>query len=161
MTVQIQIRRGTASLWTSTNPTLAEGEIGEETDTRKAKIGDGTTAWNSLSYWIDPNGGGAIIETGTFSAPSTISGAISVPSDQRARVYLKGNASLVTVTSIGNGSGTQELYLYGCDDANRIKLSALSNLILSGEWQSGIDSQICLHWSASRAKWIEDHRNGV
>ncbi len=54
MTVQIQLRRGTASLWTSTNPVLAEGEVGEETDTKKAKIGDGVTAWVSLPYWVNP-----------------------------------------------------------------------------------------------------------
>jgi hypothetical protein len=49
---QIQVRRGTASQWTSTNPTLASGEFGFETDTGKAKIGNGATAWNSLAYAI-------------------------------------------------------------------------------------------------------------
>lgn len=47
---QIQVRRGTASQWTSTNPTLAAGEWGFETDTGKVKIGNGSTAWTSLSY---------------------------------------------------------------------------------------------------------------
>ena len=46
----IQIRRGTASQWTSANPTLAAGEWGLETDTLKTKIGDGSTAWASLAY---------------------------------------------------------------------------------------------------------------
>jgi hypothetical protein len=46
----IQIRRGTASQWTSANPTLASGEQGFETDTGKVKIGNGSTAWNSLAY---------------------------------------------------------------------------------------------------------------
>ncbi|SFS30851.1 hyaluronate lyase N-terminal domain-containing protein [Lutibacter maritimus] len=46
----IQIRRGTAALWTSRNPTLAEGEEGYETDTGKEKRGDGVTAWNDLQY---------------------------------------------------------------------------------------------------------------
>jgi len=49
-TVRIQVRRGTASEWTSVNPTLAAGELGVETDTRKIKIGTGSTAWTSLSY---------------------------------------------------------------------------------------------------------------
>jgi hypothetical protein len=49
-TVRIQVRRGTASEWTSANPTLAAGEMGVETDTRKIKIGTGSTAWTSLSY---------------------------------------------------------------------------------------------------------------
>lgn len=46
----IQIRRGTASQWSSTNPVLADGELGFETDTKKGKLGDGSTAWNSLTY---------------------------------------------------------------------------------------------------------------
>ena len=49
----IQIRRDTASNWTSANPTLAQGEMGYETDTDKVKIGDGSTAWTSLGYVID------------------------------------------------------------------------------------------------------------
>lgn len=48
---QIQVRRGTASQWTSTNPVLAAGEWGYESDTNKAKIGNGSSAWNSLSYF--------------------------------------------------------------------------------------------------------------
>lgn len=40
----------TAANWTSGNPTLAAGKIGVETDTGKFKVGDGSTAWNSLLY---------------------------------------------------------------------------------------------------------------
>jgi hypothetical protein len=47
----IKVRRSTASTWTSTNPTLASGEAGLESDTGKLKYGDGSTAWNSLSYF--------------------------------------------------------------------------------------------------------------
>ncbi len=46
----IKLRRGTAAAWTGANPTLAAGEPGYETDTGKIKIGDGSTAWNSLAY---------------------------------------------------------------------------------------------------------------
>jgi hypothetical protein len=46
----IQVRRDTASNWTSTNPTLAAGEIGLETDTLKLKVGNGSAAWTSLAY---------------------------------------------------------------------------------------------------------------
>jgi len=49
----IQIRRDTAANWTSANPTLAQGELGAEIDTNKVKIGDASTAWNSLDYLID------------------------------------------------------------------------------------------------------------
>ena len=50
MAVQIQLRNDTAANWTSNNPVLAQGEMGLETDTRYFKMGNGTTAWNSLSY---------------------------------------------------------------------------------------------------------------
>jgi len=50
MAIQIQFRRGLASLWTSTNPILAEGELGLELDTHKQKIGDGIHHWNDLAY---------------------------------------------------------------------------------------------------------------
>jgi hypothetical protein len=46
----IKVRRDSAADWTSTNPTLAEGEHGYETDTGKFKIGTGSTAWTSLVY---------------------------------------------------------------------------------------------------------------
>lgn len=58
----IQLRRDTAANWTSANPVLAAGQPGFETDTRKWKVGDGTTAWNSLAYmggtaaWADITG---------------------------------------------------------------------------------------------------------
>ena len=54
----MRVRRGTAANWTSTDPVLYSGQIGWETDTRKFKVGDGTTAWSSLSYSASGGGGG-------------------------------------------------------------------------------------------------------
>ena len=54
----MRIRRGTAANWTSTDPVLYDGQIGWETDTRKFKVGDGSTAWTSLSYSASGGGGG-------------------------------------------------------------------------------------------------------
>ena len=53
MATRMQQRRGTAAQWTAANPVLGAGEIGFETDTNKFKIGNGSTAWASLSYFID------------------------------------------------------------------------------------------------------------
>lgn len=47
---QIQARHDTFANWASVNPVLALGEFGFETDTKKMKLGDGSTAWNSLAY---------------------------------------------------------------------------------------------------------------
>lgn len=46
----IQIRRDTAANWTASNPVLASGEMGYESNTNKFKFGDGSTAWTSLNY---------------------------------------------------------------------------------------------------------------
>jgi hypothetical protein len=79
---QVQVRRGTASEWTSANPTLASGEWGLETDTLKVKIGNGSTAWNSLAYQGAGTvtsitagtglSGGTITSTGTIAIDSTV-----------------------------------------------------------------------------------------
>ena len=76
---QIQVRRGTASQWTSTNPTLASGEWGFETDTGKVKIGNGSTAWNSLGY----TGAGDIegVTAGTGLSGGGTSGTVTVSID--------------------------------------------------------------------------------
>lgn len=50
MATRLQLRRDTATNWTSANPILLEGEMAVETDTGKFKVGDGTTAWTSLVY---------------------------------------------------------------------------------------------------------------
>jgi hypothetical protein len=77
MAVQIQMRRDTASNWTSSNPTLAAGEWGLETDTAKFKIGTGSAAWTALGYSslpsnVLPLAGGAM--TGAITTNSTFDG---------------------------------------------------------------------------------------
>ena len=52
-----QIRRGTSTYLTSTNPTLKSGELCLETDTNKLKVGDGRTSWTSLDYLTSGGGG--------------------------------------------------------------------------------------------------------
>ena len=52
-TARIRLRRDTAANWTAENPVLLAGEMGIETDTRKYKVGNGTLAWSSLSYYIE------------------------------------------------------------------------------------------------------------
>lgn len=76
---QIQVRRGTAAQWTSANPTLAAGEWGYETDTAKVKIGNGSTAWNSLGY----QGAGDIegVTAGTGLSGGGTSGTVTVSID--------------------------------------------------------------------------------
>lgn len=50
MSVRLQFRRGTASEWFDADTVLGEAEIGYEIDTKKIKVGNGSTSWNSLNY---------------------------------------------------------------------------------------------------------------
>lgn len=77
---QIQVRRGTASQWTSTNPTLAAGEFGFETDTNKIKCGTGTTAWTSLPY-LNNDGDITGVTAGTGISGGGTSGTVTVSID--------------------------------------------------------------------------------
>lgn len=68
MAVRFQLRRDTAANWASANSVLALGEPGVETDTLKVKVGDGSTAWNSLAYSITKD------FTDLTSKPTTLAG---------------------------------------------------------------------------------------
>ncbi len=48
--IRLKMRGRLAADWTSGNEVLLAREMGLETDTRRFKFGDGTTAWNSLPY---------------------------------------------------------------------------------------------------------------
>jgi hypothetical protein len=77
----MQQRRGTAAEWTSANTVLSAGEIGFETDTSKFKIGDGTTAWNSLPYFVNADD----IESGLLDTDEVSEGTTNLYfTDQRA-----------------------------------------------------------------------------
>ena len=55
MATRIKLRRDTAANWLSSNPILAQGETGFETDSRAMKLGDGTTRWADLKYAVTGN----------------------------------------------------------------------------------------------------------
>jgi len=75
---KIQIRRDTAANWTSANPTLAQGELGLETDTSKIKAGTGSTAWTSLGYYtLGVSGVPAASITGTISQSQLAAEAVN------------------------------------------------------------------------------------
>jgi hypothetical protein len=75
--VTIQLRRDTAANWTSANPTLASGELGYETDTGNFKIGNGSTAWASLSYNPVSLAGTQTLTNKTLTTPTLTSPTIS------------------------------------------------------------------------------------
>jgi hypothetical protein len=76
----IQIKRGTATAWTSANPTLNAGEMGFESDTKKMKVGDGSTAWTSLAY-TTTDGDISGVTAGTGLSGGGNSGAVTLAID--------------------------------------------------------------------------------
>lgn len=75
---KIQLRRDTASNWSTNNPTPSAGEPCFETDTGKLKIGDGSTKYNDLAY---QGGGSASDNMVTTNTAQTISGLKTFTND--------------------------------------------------------------------------------
>jgi hypothetical protein len=82
-------RRGTAADWSSSNPVLATGEIGFETDNSQFKIGDGVNQWNDLAYFVNADGISGTLgdyielaEKGTADGVATLDAQGQVPADQ-------------------------------------------------------------------------------
>ena len=105
-----QQRRDTASNWTSNNPTLLAGEWGIETDTKKFKIGDGTTAWQSLVYLPIPDANRLLTGSLTVGGNFTVNGNTTIIDSQTLQVedanIVLGKVSTPTDTTADGGGIT-------------------------------------------------------
>ncbi len=133
-------RRGTAASWTSANPVLLAGEEGFETDTRKSKVGDGTTAWNGLSYTAATTSDATTSSKGSVQLAGDLGGTAASPTVPG----LAGKAS--TATSITAGTG-----LNGGGDLSASRTLAVSYGTTSGTAAQGNDSRIVGALSAATA----------
>ena len=108
MPTKIQIRRGTATQWTSANPTLSAGEWGLETNTGKVKLGDGSTAWTSLAYFGNlealDNVGDVVITSATTGQVLQFNGTNWVNADIDALPSQTGNGGKYLTTDGTNAS---------------------------------------------------------
>jgi hypothetical protein len=160
--VQIQLRADTAANWTAESPTLLANEVGLETDTKKLKVGDGTTAWASLAYFPSIVTGGTVLgnleigTTGTLTfegstadgfettlavTDPTAARTITLP-DQSGTVVVTGNASIVdadiaanaeiAVSKLANGTANQVLVTDGTDVSWSDDLTLAGNLTVNG-----------------------------
>jgi len=126
----IRHRRDTAANWTSNNPVLEAGQLGLETDTLKIKFGDGTTAWNSLSY-ASGGGGGGVTDGDKGDITVSSSGATWLI-DNGAVTYAKMQDVSAASKLIGRGSAS------GSGDPQEITIG--TNLTMSGTTLSAAGS---------------------
>ena len=93
---QIKLRRDTAANFTSKNPVLGIGEPAYETDTKKLKIGDGTTAYTQLEYFSAGGGGSAPTNMVTTDTAQTITGLKTFGGADLSKILLEGSESLIS-----------------------------------------------------------------
>ena len=121
---QIQVRRGTAAQWTSANPTLAAGEWGFETDTGKVKIGNGSTAWNSLGYTgagdIEGVTAGTGLSGGGTSGTVTVSIDTSVTADLSTAQTLTNKTLTAPVINLALNAQTGTTYTFALSDNGKL-----------------------------------------
>lgn len=123
MAVKIQLRRDTSANWTSANPTLSSGEMGVETDTQKVKVGNGSTAWNSLGYV-----GVSADTTKSISIPSPTS------SDIFTLFYTKNSSTLTKIESVLRGSSSPSVSFtikYGSDRSSGTPVTSSAMTVTS------------------------------
>lgn len=111
----VKVKRATAARWASQNPVLAAGEIGYETDTRKMKLGDGTSSWTQLSYLVaDGTGSGGGTGTGGQAATIRIGTVTTLRYNQNATVVNSGTSTAAVLDfGIPRGKSVYEYAVEG------------------------------------------------
>lgn len=152
---RFQLRADTAANWASVNPTLLNNEFGLETDTKKLKVGNGSTAWNSLAYFPSIVTGGTVLgnleigTTGTLTFEgSTADGfettlAVTNPTadrtitlpNQSGTVIVSGNASIVNADI----SATAEIAVSKLADGAARQVLQTDSAGTGVEWTDSLD----------------------
>ena len=132
MATEIKLRRDISTNWTSTNPILAQGEPGYETDTGQLKLGDGTTAWASLAYQAaanivdgtivnaDINASAGIVDTklATIATAGKVSNSATTATDANTASAIvardaSGNFTAGTITAALTGAASSNVLKAG------------------------------------------------
>ena len=123
MATKIQLRRDSSADWTTINPVLSEGEVGFETNTGKFKIGNGSTTWSGLDYFLDSS---------DLSAYLTLSSASSTYLTQASAstTYLtQTSASTTYQPKVGNVDNTEIGYLDGVTSLIQTQIDSKINRV--------------------------------
>lgn len=126
MAYRILLRRDSSTNWETQNPVLLSGEPGYETDTGKLKVGDGSSQWLSLNYYIGATGSAGI--TGPAGAgstgPNTFYGNQTITGGTAGTLILTGALSLNFPDDASAATGGVPLYgVYHSSGTMKIRLS--------------------------------------
>ncbi len=149
----IQFRRDTASNWTSNNPTLASGELGIESDTGQYKIGDGSTAWSSISYGI------GVLGTNFIDAKGDL--ILGTADNTIARLGVGSNGQVLTAdssTSTGVKWVSNESITNWHEAVNLATAAALPNSPTYNNGTSGVGATLT---AGSNARLVVDGSNAT
>lgn len=149
--VRLQIRADTAANWASVNPVLLANELGLESDTKKFKIGNGSSAWGSLAYFPSIVSGGTVLgnleigTTGTLTfegstadgfettlavANPTADRTITLP-DASGTVFLTSGGTLTGDLTLNNQS---DLRFADADSSNWVAFQAPATVASNVTW---------------------------
>lgn len=145
MPIRVQLRRDTAANWTAANPVLMDGEFGYDKTEKKFKVGDGSTAWNSLDYALSgptgpqgPIGPPPIILSGDpLIAVAGIPLEIDIAFLDSYTTYsveaATGDATLAGghITYTGTEIGTDTLTIHAGDDSRDIEITVLQSSLMA------------------------------
>ena len=150
MTVKIQVRRGTASAWTTANPTLSAGEMGFETDTLKIKIGDGTTAWVSLGYTTSGAAGYATTATASGTTTLTVASAYAQ--------FFTGSANQTVVLPVASTMTLGSSFYINNNSTGTLTVnSSGGNLVVSIPANTTVQVTCILISGTTAASWDADY----
>jgi hypothetical protein len=111
---KILFRRDPAASWTSENPVLSAGEVGLETDTGKIKIGNGSSTWTALSYFVGNLPGATLDAIGDVTITSVQNGDF---------LRYNGSASVWINDPVNLGSDTVGNYMAGVTAGTGVQVS--------------------------------------
>ena len=168
----MQQRRGTASQWTTSDPILAAGEIGFETDTGFFKIGDGTNVWSTLSYFKDLGDlAGSfddyvpLTQLGSANGVATLDADSQIPITQLANLIYNAPVALDTLGEIAAAIEDANGLVQGTMDqkiSDALSMSILGGAGLTKSYDAGtneltidVDATIATDTDLSTA--ISDH----
>lgn len=176
---KFQLRRGTSALWLASDPVLALGEPGLDTDLGRIKIGDGVKAFSALSWFtpplftFPPTAGWSALNSGSVTADvngrvSTVAASgggafqgelrtLTPASNYTATFYFDWGSPGVNSTVLGvclknTGAGTLITFGAGYNSGWQLRVDKWTSVTVYGSQYGGAASATLV--GASMPNWI-------